>query len=92
MKKISSKKVGVRGFSQESQYTKDYDGFMVKVRQNISRIRSEKKMTIEALAEYEMSVRQIKRILNGEVGNFTMAYLYKIAKALKMKPSDLIDV
>ena len=87
-----TKRSGIRGFDTHSAHSKDYEKFILKVRHNSNRLRLEKELTIEALAEQELSVRQVKRILGGEVQNFTVAYLYKIAKALGIKPSELVDV
>lgn len=92
MKKTKSKNSGIRGFEKNSRYKNEYEKFIQKLRKRINTLRTENNFTIEQLAEHELSVRQVKRILNGEVQNFTLAYLFKIAKAFKMKPSELVDV
>lgn len=92
MGKKAKKVLGIRGMDKDSQYSRDYEKFILKLRHKINRLRLERGLTIEKLAEQELSVRQIKRILGGEVGNFTIAYLYKIAKALKVKPHELLEL
>lgn len=92
MVKRKKTKLNVRGLDKKSPYSEDYEKFISNVSARLKKLRLERNLTIEDLAEYELSVRQIKRILNGEVKNFTMAYLYKLSKALKVKPVEIVDV
>lgn len=86
------KGLGVRGLEKESEYSKEYQEFMALIRQKINALRNKQNLTIEEMAASELSVRQIKRILNGEVNNFTIAYLFKMAKALQVKPWELVNI
>ena len=58
---------------------------------NIRKIRKAKKISQEDLAnDCGMDYSQLNRMELGKV-NFTISYLFRIAEALKVLPSDLID-
>jgi len=44
------------------------------------------------MQQFELSFRQYQRIEKGETKNITLANLYKIAKAFKISPSELLDL
>lgn len=60
------------------------------VGQKIREIRNLKQISIEQLAnECEVDATQIGRMELGKV-NFSISYLYRIAKALEISPKELI--
>lgn len=60
------------------------------VGEKIREVRLSKKITIEALAhECDVDATQIGRMELGKV-NFSISYLYRIAKALEIHPKQLI--
>ncbi len=70
---------------------KRYDTFLKTVGNNVRRIRNEKGLSMEALAnEAEIEYRQLGRIERGEV-NTTIISLLKIADALKVEVSDFFN-
>ncbi len=81
-----------RGIGRESTYFHEFDHFSKRVRQNIGRLRQTRRLTQEQMEEYELNLRQFQRIESGETVNMTLSYLFRIAKALGVKPSQLLDV
>jgi transcriptional regulator with XRE-family HTH domain len=70
-------------------YYKDSEAMKL-VGEKIREIRLSKKVSIEALAnECEVDTSQIGRMELGKV-NFSISYLYRIAKALNIHPKELI--
>ncbi len=70
-------------------YYKDNEAMKV-VGQKIREIRNLKQISIEQLAnECEVDATQIGRMELGKV-NFSISYLYRIAKALEIHPKELI--
>jgi len=67
--------------------------FLTKIGKNIQKIRKEKGLTQENLDEgdFAIPVRTLQDIEAGK-GNVTVKSLFKIAKQLKVKPKDLLDV
>lgn len=55
-------------------------------------MRLEKGLTQEAMQEYELNLRQFQRIERGDTRNITLAYLFRLAEAFGLKPSQLLDV
>jgi len=73
----------VKSFSSSS--------FLLKLGNNIRRIRKIKGLSMEGLAnEIEMEYRQLGRIERGEI-NTTILSLLKISIALKVSVKDLLD-
>lgn len=69
---------------------KRYDTFLKTVGKNVRKIRIEKGLSMEALAnEAEIEYRQLGRIERGEV-NTTIISLLKIADALKAQVGDFL--
>ncbi|MFZ9300695.1 MAG: helix-turn-helix domain-containing protein [Chitinophagaceae bacterium] len=65
--------------------------FLLKLGNNIRRIRKIKGLSMEGLAnEIEMEYRQLGRIERGEI-NTTILSLLKISIALKVSVKDLLD-
>jgi transcriptional regulator with XRE-family HTH domain len=65
--------------------------FLLKLGNNIRRIRKIKGLSMEGLAnEIEMEYRQLGRIERGEI-NTTILSLLKISVALKVSVKDLLD-
>ncbi|MFN5641026.1 MAG: helix-turn-helix domain-containing protein [Sphingobacteriales bacterium] len=65
--------------------------FLLKLGNNIRRIRKIKGLSMEGLAnEIEMEYRQLGRIERGEI-NTTILSLLKISVALKVTVKDLLD-
>lgn len=68
-----------------------HSNYLIKLGNNIRRIRKQKGLTMEGLAhEIEMEYRQLGRIERGEI-NTTVLSLLKIATALKVSVKDLFD-
>jgi ribosome-binding protein aMBF1 (putative translation factor) len=80
-----------RGISKESTYFREFEKFAERVRQRIISLRSEKGLTQEGMQEYELNLRQVQRIESGETKNLTLSYIFRLAKAFGIKPSELID-
>ena len=71
------------------KYYKDED-LLIKIGDNIRKIRLGKEMSIENLAnECEVDYSQINRMELGKV-NFSVSWLSKIATALNVKVKDLL--
>lgn len=67
----------------------DTDKFLRVVGLNIRSVREQKKLTLEDVeAAGYPSWRHLQKVESGQP--FTMATLHRIAKALKVKPSDLL--
>lgn len=81
-----------RGISEESSYFHEFHRFSRKVRERICKLRLEKGLTQEQMEDYELNLRQFQRIESGDTCNVTLSYLFRIAMALGVKPSELIDV
>lgn len=81
-----------RGISKDSGYFNDFNRFSRKVREKIHALRSEKGLTQEQMEDFELNLRQFQRIECGDTSNITLSYLYRIAAALGVSPSELIDV
>lgn len=81
-----------RGISKDSAYFHDFNRFARKVRERIHKLRCDKKLTQEQMQEFELNLRQFQRIESGDTSNITLSYLYRIAAALGIKPSELLDV
>ncbi len=62
-----------------------------KLRRRITQLRIECGYTQEDMQQFELSLRQYQRIESGETKNITFANLYKIAKAFKIRFSDLFE-
>ncbi|MBI2340779.1 MAG: helix-turn-helix transcriptional regulator [Deltaproteobacteria bacterium] len=84
--------VAKRGITRESVYFDEFNRFAKKVREKICRLRLEKGLTQEAMQEYELNLRQFQRIERGDTRNITLAYLFRLAEAFGLKPSQLLDV
>ena len=55
-------------------------------------LRKEKNLTQEQMEEYELSLRQFQRIEIGETTNITLSNIFKISKALGIRPCELLDI
>lgn len=70
-------------------------GFNVSAKNQKKRIyelRKKSGYTQKDMEKFELSYHQFKRIESGETINMTLSNLFKIAKAFKMKPHELIDM
>ena len=84
--------MAVRGIGSDSAYHKEFQRFTKKLRKRIYELRKESGYTQEDMEKFELSYRQFKRIESGETSNMTLANLFKIAKAFKLKPHELLDL
>ncbi|MFN5760519.1 MAG: helix-turn-helix domain-containing protein [Sphingobacteriales bacterium] len=76
-------------FAQVKSYSSS--SFLLKLGNNIRRIRKIKGLSMEGLSnEIEMEYRQLGRIERGEI-NTTILSLLKISVALKVTVKDLLD-
>ena len=82
----------MRGIDTDSAYYKDFQRFTKKLRKRIHELRMESGYSQEDMEKFELSYRQYKRIESGETSNMTLSNLFKIAKAFKMKPHELLDL
>jgi len=82
----------VRGIGSDSAYHNEFQRFTKKLKQRIYELRKEKGFTQEEMEKFELSYRQFKRIESGETINMTLSNLFKIAKAFKLKPHELLDL
>jgi ribosome-binding protein aMBF1 (putative translation factor) len=74
---------------KEKLYFKDEE-LLKQIGIKMRNARTDLNMSIEALAnECEVDYSQINRMELGKV-NFSVSYLSKVAKVLKIKPSDLL--
>lgn len=80
-----------RGIHKQSSYFKDFAVFSDRVREKIKLLRLEKGLTQEQMEDFELNIRQFQRIESGETSNITLSYLFRIAKALGVSPSDLLE-
>ena len=75
--------------NQKRHYYKD-DALLKYIGERIREIRISKQISQEALAnESELDYSQINRMELGKV-NFTISYLYRIAKALDIDPKEIL--
>ncbi len=73
----------------KSKYYKD-DEVLKLIGERIREIRTKKEISQETLAnECEIDYSQLNRMELGKV-NFSISYLYRIARALKVDPKDLL--
>lgn len=71
------------------KYFKDED-LLINIGNKIREIRLSKNISQESLAnECEIDYSQVNRMELGKV-NFSISYLYKIAKALEVNPKDIL--
>jgi len=82
----------VRGIDSESVYHAEFQRFTKKLNKRIYELRKENGYTQEDMEQFELSYRQFKRIESGETINMTLSNLFKIAKAFKLKPHELLDL
>ena len=82
----------MRGIDEESRYFNEFSAFTEKLRKKICLLRKKKKMTQEDMESFELSLRQYQRIESGQTVNITLSNIFKIARAFKIKPSQLLDV
>jgi len=85
-------KILVRGIDSDSAYHNEFQRLTKKLKKRIYELRKENGYTQEDMEQFELSYRQFKRIESGETINMTLSNLFKIAKAFKMKPHELLDV
>lgn len=77
------------GTKKKKKYYKDREVLKL-IGERIREIRTKKEVSQEKLAnECEMNYSQLNRMELGKV-NFSISYLYKIAKALNVDPKDLL--
>ncbi|MCH6256092.1 helix-turn-helix domain-containing protein [Puniceicoccaceae bacterium K14] len=81
-----------RGINEDSAYYNSFNRFSAKLRSRIITLRGERDLTQEDMQQFELSLRQYQRIEKGETTNITLANLYKISKALKVTPAELLDI
>lgn len=81
-----------RGIAEDSTFFKEFNRFSRKIREKINELRAQQGLTQEQMEEFEINLRQFQRIESGDTKNITLANLFKIAKALGVKPAKLIDV
>ena len=81
-----------RGINEDSAYFNAFNRFSAKLRSRIIKLRQERNLTQEDMQQFELSLRQYQRIEKGETKNITLANLFKIAKAFRVSPSELLDV
>jgi len=86
------KKSNGRGIREDSQYYKSFGLFCARLQRKINKLRTERGLTQEDMEEFEVSLRQFQRIEKGETKNITLANIFKLSKAFKISPSDLLDV
>lgn len=82
----------VSRIDSDSVYYNEFQHFTKKLRKRIYELRKENGYTQEDMERFELSYRQFQRIENGETINMTFSYLFKIAKAFKIKPHELLDL
>lgn len=82
----------MRGIDSDSAYHKEFQRLTNKLKKRIYELRKANGYTQEDMEKFELSYRQFKRIESGETINTTLSNLFKIAKAFKMKPHELLDV
>jgi len=92
MPKARQKSAQKRGITGTSKYFEEFERFAKRVRRKIARLRSDSGLTQEQMQDFELNLRQFQRIEGGETKNITLTNLFKIAKALGIKPTQLIDV
>ena len=68
----------------------DFQDFNKKIRERIKYLRQKKGHTQEQMADFGINCRQYQRIESGETVNVTIANLYKIAKAFKVKVQEIV--
>lgn len=81
-----------RGIDKNSGYFSEFERLCAGIRGKILRLRQERKLTQEQMQDFELNLRQFQRIESGETKNITLANLFKIAKAFRVKISELVDV
>ncbi|MCW7512126.1 helix-turn-helix domain-containing protein [Leptospira levettii] len=71
----------------------NFDDFLIKIGKKVKELRISKKLNQEDLdfGDYAVPVRTLQEIEAGR-SNFTAKSLFNIAKHLKTKPSDLLDI
>ena len=82
----------MRGIDSDSAYHNEFHRFTKKLKKRIYELRKENGYTQEDMEKFELSYRQFKRIESGETINMTLSNLFKIAKAFKLKPHELLDM
>ena len=82
----------MRGIDSNSAYYAEFQRFTKKLKKRIYELRKESGYTQEDMEKFELSYRQFKRIESGETINMTLSNLFKIAKAFKLKPHELLDM
>ena len=82
----------VQGIGPDSAYLKLIQRFAEGPRNRIYELRTENGYRHGDMERFELSYRQYKRIESGETTNMTLANLFKIAKAFKLKPHELLDL
>lgn len=82
----------MRGIDSNSAYHKEFQRFTQKLRNRIYELRIKNGYTQEDMEKFELSYRQYKRIESGETTNMTLANVFKIAKAFKLKPHELLEL
>jgi transcriptional regulator with XRE-family HTH domain len=70
----------------------EFQRFTKKLKKRILELRKESGYTQEEMEIFELSYRQIQRIEGRETINMRLSTIFKIAKAFKMKPHELLDL
>lgn len=77
----------------KTAYEKEFERFSKKLQKRIKELRLENELSQEDLMQYELSLRTVQRIeKEGSPANITVLTLFKIAKAFKIKPHELLDI
>jgi len=82
----------MRGIDSDSVYHNEFQRFTKKLKKRIYELRKESGYTQEDMEIFELSYRQIQRIEGREAINMRLSTIFKIAKAFKMKPHELLDL
>ncbi len=90
--KTKNKSTTSRGIGKNSAYHKEFIEFTDRLKTKIIKLRQERKLTQEQMVAFDINLRQLQRIESGETRNITLSNLFKIAKALKLKVTELMDV
>ena len=91
VRKKKKKTNASRGITINSRYHDEFGKLTEHVRIKIRKLREHCGLTQEQMQEFEINLRQFQRIENGETENMTLANLFKIAKALQVDCSTLLE-